>query len=185
MFFHLVQQTWEDASRSSLCEEQIMNNLWQMPSLPTLLWHRVGRCEGAHSSWIPGCCETMMGAPVSQSSEGTPPAVKCSLLVLAPGSRREKSTPKVAFSVYAFHALSLTKYFADREPFIMSTLELSHTQCHPGLLTMFIIRNLMWSETTEFNKLICTTEFGDKNSGTSEFLKSSILQNQAQRSPCE
>lgn len=126
-----------------------------------------------------------MGAPVSQSSEGTPPAVKCSLLVLAPGSRREKSTLKVVFSVYTFHTLSLTKYFADREPFIMSTLELSHTQCHPGLLRTFIIRNLMRSETTEFNKLICTTEFGDKNSGTTEFLKSSILQNQAQPSQRE
>lgn len=33
------------------------------------------------------------------------------LLIRAPGSRREKSTPKVAFSVYTFHALALTKYF--------------------------------------------------------------------------
>lgn len=78
IFFYLVQQTWEDARMASLCEEQTKSNPWWMPSLPTLLWHRVGQSEDACSSWAPGCCETMREALVSQSSGRTPPAIKYS-----------------------------------------------------------------------------------------------------------
>lgn len=97
MFFHLVQRTSEDASRALLCEEQTMREHQPVHSVPKALPRH---CPGTGMCGlrVPVMLQLLARrvALVSRARREPQPWAKVCDLLLVPGSRKKKATPRLS-----------------------------------------------------------------------------------------